>query len=627
MNPSNPNQDSVKSPHGAAPMFSVSLGDGSFFVATNRIQGDVPICGHATNVEVVRGWFMEKFREAVAAKRPETYRLQQNELYYSGFHYSDAQMNRQNKITNFCFATVETVWPILTEMKPRPEIQARRGMSQNDVEQLNDFAQWLMDTNGFDSWFQLSRREMLKQGWTCTIIVVNPETGIASPKFFSQYDFYKDPYCRNEDEMEYCFLASPVSTERLRAMFPNCCNDIVSDNIASPGYDVLEKPYFDSVSYGGAYTRLESVIAASATMEGGTTTTSAPLVSAEAGNMAGNAGTTFLVQMLVRDRTKMKVMYTGDLATPNATGTFDYTPYGMPFQTLEETCPSGWRLLQFTASGTFLGSEPVDPAFLGLPLEFGRDYWQAGRFYGTGELDHIIPINRSINKRYNLLNRSLEFEAIPILLADSNTGIDIDQRPVEPGDVLKKLQGSEIRWLDFRGVANQQFQLLGMEKMDMDTVSGVHDVQQGRRPEGIEAAAAIRNLQDAAQTRIRGKEGPGFTELVRVLKKCMYVTGKKAKGPILYRAASGEYREMDPSLLVMDFDIRFAQGTGTVVSRQLQEEKILGLFDRGLVDRQTVLEKLGVKNIPTIMARIEQQQIQQMQMQAAAAAPPAAPPA
>jgi len=601
-------------------MFSVPMSDGSFFVATDKLREDPPIFGLSKDLEEVRGWFMERFREAVSAKRPETYRLQTNELYYSGIHYDNPELNRRNKVTNYCFSTVETVWPILTEQKPRPEIQARRGLTQADVEQLNDFAQWLMDTNGFDSWFQISRRELLKQGWTVTLITVDPSTGIAYPKFFSQYDFYKDPYCRHEDEMEHCFLAQPVPTQRLRAMFPNAASGIFTDNIASPSYDVLEKPYFDSVAFGGSYNRLEAIVAGSAYFDGQTpSSTTAPLVTAEAGYM-GNAGTTLLIQMLVRDRTVQKVYYVGDLATPNASGTFDYAPFGMPFQRTEPTCPSGWRLIQFTAHGQFLGSEPVDPAFLGLPLEFGRDYAQAGRFYSPGEIDNIIPINRSLNKRYNLLNRSLEFEAIPILVADTNTGIDIDQRPIEPGDVLKKIVGSEIRWLDFKGVANQQFELLSLEMRDMDTVSGVHDVQQGRRPEGIEAASAIRNLQDAAQTRIRGKEGPQFTELVRVLKKCMYLTGKKASNAILYRASSGEMKEMDPELLTRDFDIRFAQGSGTAVSRTMQEEKVLGLFDRGLMDRQSVLERLGMKGIPVIMQRLEFEAVQQAQLAAATGA-------
>jgi len=515
---------------------------------------------------------------------------------------------------------------VLVEQKPRPEIQGRRAITTTDVDQLNDFANWLMDTNLFDLWFQLSRREMLKQGWTCTVITTDPRTGIAYPKFFSQYDVYKDPFARNEEELEHIFLASPVPTTRLQAMFPWVMpEDIQSDNLASPGYDVLEKPYFESVNFNGTYNRLEDVIATSAYRDGDPApNTSAPLVSAEAGNMYGNAGTTFLIQMLVRDRTRVPVLYTGDIATPNAFGTFDYAPYAMPYRTSEPSSPSGWRLVQFTAGGTFLGSEPVDPCFLGLPLEFGRDYYQGGRFYGIGELDNLIPINRSINKRYNLLNRALEYEAIPILVADSNTGIDIDRRPIEPGDTLKKLVGSQIEWLQFKGVSAQQFELIDLEKRDGDTVTGVHDVQQGRRPEGIEAGKAIEDLQDAAQTRIRGKEGPGFVELVRVLKKCMYATGKKAKGPILYRASSGQMKEIDPEVLTMDYDIRFAVGSGTAISRRLQEEKVLGLFDRGLMDQESTLERLGIKNVPQIMERLQAAQIQQAQLAAAMGPAPGA---
>ena len=610
-------------------LFSVDMGDGSFFVATDRVpMSEPPAMGQASDKDALVGWAFERFREAVQAKKPETYRLQTNELYYAGFHYNTAELNRQNKVTNLCFATVETVWPVMTEQKPRPEIQARRALTTTDVDQLNDFAQWLMDTNQFDLWFQVSRREMLKQGWNCTIIVVDPATGVAYPKFWSQYDFYKDPFSRNEDEMEWCFLAGPIATERLRAMFPLVpAEELLSDNLASPGYEVLEKPYFENVSWNGTYNRLEDVIASSAYKDGqAAPNTSAPLVSAEAGNMYGNAGTTFLIQMLVRDRTRIPVLYVGDLATPNANGTFDYTPYAHPYRTSEPSCPSGWRLLQFTASGAFLDSSPVDPCFLGLPLEFGRDYYQGGRFYGIGELDHIIPINRSINKRYNLLNRSLEYEALPILIADSNTGIDIDSKPIEPGDTLKKLVGSQIEWLQFKGVANQQFEVLDLEKRDLDTVSGVHDVQQGRRPEGIEAAAAIRDLQDAAQTRIRGKEGPQFTELVRVLKKCMYATGKKAKGPILYRASSGEMKEIDPAILTGDYDIRVAQGSGTTVSRAMQEEKVLNLFELGLMDPTSTLERLGIKNVPEIMGRLQQHQIQQTQLAAATGQANGAPP-
>lgn len=42
-------------------------------------------------------------------------------------------------------------------------------------------------------------------------------------------------------------------------------------------------------------------------------------------------------------------------------------------------------------------------------------------------------------------------------------------------------------------------------KRDMETISGVHDVTQGRRPVGIQAGNAIIALQEAGQARIRTK--------------------------------------------------------------------------------------------------------------------------
>lgn len=608
----------------------MQLPDGRFFIAHKRIENDTDML-QGMSEEEFKGWFFSKFRDSYAAKRPETERLKMCELYYSGFHFLEPQMNREMKVTNFCFATVETVHPVMTEVKPRPEIVMRRQYGEDVATSIQEYAQWLMDTTEYDLNDHVNTREKLKYGWCVHLLVVDPKTGLCYPKPYSVFDFYKDPYARHEDEMEFFFLASPVPTSWLKEQYPEKANEIFSDNIASPAYDVLERPYFDAFNAGGSYSSLDTIIASSAYLEtpmtvtgpNGTTTSSSgssygggPLVTAEAGYMK-NTGTTFLIQGFFRDRRNMAVHYMGDIAEKSEDGvTFVHTPSAKAMRVYEPCSPSGWVCVPMTASGVMLKPHAVDPCFMGIPIEIGRDYAQAGRFYCPGELDHVIPINRSINRRYNLLNRSLEYEAVPILVADTDTGIDIDQRAVEPGDVLKKVRGTDIRWLDFRGAASQQFEMLGLEKMDMDTVSGVHDVQQGRRPEGIEAAAAIRNLQDAAQTRIRGKEGPAFIERSRLLKKMMVATGRKAKGPIYFRGSNGQTRSIDPTLLCYEYDIRFAQGTGSVLGRAAGEEKFQNLYQLGLVDQQTALEKLGVQNIPTILQRIQAQQQIAAQQQA-----------
>lgn len=584
-------------------LFTQPIGDGRFFIAHNRLEPKIdPLRGMSE--EDFRGWFFERFREAYVAKKPETERLKLNELYYSGFHYTTPEQMRSMKITNLCFSTVETVHPVMTEMKPRPEIIPRRQYQEHEVTAIQEYAQWCMDSTQFDLNHHTNTREKLKHGWCVHLLVVDPDTGLCWGKPYSVFDFYPGAGTTNEDEMELFFLARPVSTAWLQERYPNLAERIRSDNIASPGYDVLQKPYFDLYGMGGDYSSLDRIVTGGFHLEGEPDPGGARALIPGGMERQDAAGTTFVVHGFFRDRRLMAVHWTGDIAAPAEDGqSFVHTPSARNYVTHEPYCESGWFSVPFTADGVMLDCGPLDPCFLGAPIEIGRDYAQVGRFYCPGEQDHIIPINRSINRRYNMLNRSLEYESVPVMVADTDTGIDIDQRSVEPGDVLKKVRGSEIRWLEFRGAQAQQFELLALEQRDVDTVSGVHDVQQGRRPEGIEAAAAIRNLQNAAQTRIRGKEGPAFVEYARLLKKMMVATGRKAKAPIYFRGSNGMMTSVDPAWLTYEYDIRFAQGSGTALGRAMNEEKYLGLHGAGLIDQQTALERLGVPNIPVILQR------------------------
>lgn len=597
---------------------------GGHFLAHERLENEFALLGGMSEDDF-RGWFFEQFRKAYQAKKPEQERLKTMELYYSGFHYLDAQMNREKVVTNLCFSTVETVHPVMTEQKPRPECVPRRQYDPDHIAAIEEYSTWVMDTTEFDLAYHMNTREKLKYGWCVTLMVVDARTGICFPKVFSVFDFYKDPYCRHEDEMEYFFLAAPCPTAWLQEQYPEKAKDIVADNIASPAYDVLERPYFDAFDAGGSYSSLDSLVGGSFNLEGEAPKSGGqPLVTPESGHMT-DTGTTFLLRLFVRDRRRIPVQYRGDIATKDEGGeTFVHTPSARNFVRHEPVAESGWVCVPMTASGTLLRPHVVDPCFLGSPVEIGRDYAQAGRFYCPGELDHAIPLNRSINYRKNALQHSLGYETVPILVADSDTGIDIDQRSVEPGDVLKKLRGSIISWLDFKGAASGQFEMLALDKGDLQQVTGVQDVSQGRRPEGIEAAAAIRNLQDAAQTRIRGKEGPANIEWARILKKMLVATGKKCKERIYFRGRNGQTTSIDPAWLCYEYDLRFARGTGSVLGRAAKEEKTMGLAEAGLIDQQTALEALDIPNIPVILQRMQAQQAIAAQTAAANQPPPKA---
>lgn len=618
----------------SAALFSVALPDGTTFVARERVAAPEPVLGSLPNTEeglnALRQYFFSRFSDAVRDKRPETERLRMQELYYSGFHWNTPELNRQNKVTNYCFAVVETIHPAMTENKPRPEIVLRRNYGDESVaDALQDFATWLMDTSQFDGLHTLQTREKLKFGWCVHMVVVDPATGIAYGTPVSVFDYYKDATAEADEDLEHYFIARTVSTDWLKERFPGV--DIQPDRLVSPGYSVYKQKYIDALGVTmGLGANDETLLAYASRFESqppsGATTT---LVAFD-GVRSPYGRTTLLIQGFFRDRARIPAYYMGDIATkdegdPN--GAFVHTPSMKAWQRSEPSSPSGWRVVQFLGDGTFLGSHALDPCFGGKNVVIGRDYPQLGRYYGPGELDHIIPVNRSINNRYHLLNTSLEYEALPIGLLDFGAGSDVDKAALFPGDVMRKERGSEVKWMSFDGVAAPQFELLALEKQDIERISGSSDVQQGRRPAGIEAAAAIRSLQAAAQVRVRGKEVPAFIEYSALLKKLMVATGKKCKEPIWYRASDGKMKSMDPAMLLYEYDIRFAEGSGTAVGRADQEEKVFSLAGAGMIDTQTALERMGVKGIPQILDRLAQQHALQSIVAGSKGPPGGGPPA
>jgi len=476
-------------------------------------------------------------------------------------------------------------------------------------------------TADFDFVRYMNKREEVKHGW-CVYLIQTDSDGIARLHIIPVWDFYPDGTATCDDDMERYTIARPVPTDMLleryadRKQYPwlyeadGSCK-IMPDNIVSPGYSVLERPYATANAHTGTtFFEPDDIIGAVSRYESDPDTGQTTSLVRVDGTERRDAGrTSFLIQMVVRDRTLMYEHWMGDYGAPGGEqGTWDYSPAMIPWRRTVPCCESGWKVLEFLPNGQFLDAYSLDPCYLGRNIEIGRDTPQVGRFYGPGALDNAIPLNRKINRRKTVLDRSLEFEAVPILVVDEGAGTEIDNRAVEPGDVLRKKQGSQIQWLDFRGVASQQFELLMMDKQDLRTVTGFEESSLGAKPAGIEAAAALRSLQQQVQRRVNGKQIPSARTDARILKKLMVATGKKAKSTIWFRGSNGQLKPMDPEWLTREYDIRFADGSGTVHGREEQEQKVMGMVQAGMMDQQSAMEALGVKNIPQIMQRLSQQQ-------------------
>ena len=571
--------------------------------------------------EQIRGFTARLWEKASKAIEPEQDRMRRAQLYYDGYHYESPADNMNNEITNYPFSVVETIWPQLVEGKPRPEIQAGVGFDDRHADDLQAWATWLMNTTGFDQCHRLGSREFLKLGWVNSLVAFDPRTGMPYPKLWCNWDYYPDPTARHEDDAMFHILAAPVPTALLRAMFPG--RKIMPDHWVSPSYDALIRPAKERAAFSGyqpSGANAAPHVVAYPNASPATTTFFTPprgVYEQEGGD------TTFLIQLFFRDQSQMQVAYAGKRFLQRGDGSWVWH-----WDTLaagEPVCSSGWRVIQMTARGEILDVSPLDDCYWGLPFTIWRDYEQAFRFAPVGEIDNIIPKTRAVNRRLNLLNMALEYQANPVALLDRNSGIRLDKGAIFAGEALVRNQGTKVEWMEVRGPVEQQFALLQRESADVEMLSGAYDASRGERPPGVEAGIAIERLQSAADRRTRAKEPGMFAHYSLLLKKLMTCALMKLNRRIQFRATNGRLVTIDPQDITGEFGISFAQGTGVSASRQDRTNQAVNLFQIGAIDRDALLKSIEWPEGAEVAARMAQQEMMKAQMEAEVAAKNAPP--
>ncbi len=585
--------------------------DGQVFVVEDRLAPDGTLYPlEDRERERLAAYFAFLWEQAYLARAPETARLVRLEKLYAGFHYTDPRLNRQREVTNYCFSQVETVHPIMTEVRPRPEIVPREGpLTPQRAKGIARYATWKMDTSGFDRARRLATRDMLRYGWDVVVVDIDGRTGLSRPFVVDPFDFYWDPAGTHEEHCEYFVFAWPVSTRRLRALFPKHADRIQPDNRMSPSYRARVLPYIeesqmDFLEVGPSIG--SHLYPVTATNPGGTTVFSAY----PEGDQFTYGQTTFLFQFLVRNYRTVPVRYRGyRLLREPTTGMWVRVP-GQAMDRDEPECPSGWCVALMTYTGELLDIYPVDPCFdlrpffTPLPFAVGRDYEDAHRMSAFGEIDQIASPQRGFNRRQHVLNNALEYSGTPTMRADADCGVDFQKTLPDPGDVISPRRGSTVQWLDPPRVDPQHFEMQARTVQDIDNIGGVHDVTQGRRPAGIEAGVAIARLQEAAQTRIRGKDRAAADHWAEVLTKMLAADSKKADRVIFYQGTQGEPLSISPSELAGGFYIRFAEGSGLPSTRDDLKALAKELYAAGLTDAQDLMEKLDYPDWRSIQRRM-----------------------
>jgi hypothetical protein len=307
------------------------------------------------------------------------------------------------------------------------------------------------------------------------------------------------------------------------------------------------------------------------------------------------------------------------------------------------------------------GPNPYDDGE--FPFSKYNNYLLSREYYGISEVENLESPQRLFNKLVSFAMDVLVLMGNPIWIIPTSSGIDTDtvyNRPgmiLEPDNVNHGIQRQE-------GVQLQPYVLQMIDSMQrwFDTIGGSQDITRGVSPAGVSAASAIAQLQDAAQTRIRQKmrnldaylKSVGRHWLSRVLQyysvQRVYRVTNKDETSKYFKFSIGEKIVTNPDgtespqkvarivpflgvgktqieqpmkeiplQIQAQFDCQVQTGSSLPFAKAEKEQRLYGLFDRGIIDAEEVLQGLDYPNAKRVLERVQQARPQAAEAEQAAA--------
>lgn len=251
------------------------------------------------------------------------------------------------------------------------------------------------------------------------------------------------------------------------------------------------------------------------------------------------------------------------------------------------------RTVEFSDATLLKKKESLPYVLRGLPhhgILFYRYHLVDGRFYGMGVVEPLIgpqrQLNRARSQNIELKDRNLgRVYARKGALTESNLPVGKIMELVEIPlhvDYPQEVAGGGIGpWVQQEAEINHS---------DMERVSGLHDVQMGRTPEGVEAFSAMALLKEQGDRMI----GPKLKELrigmadamLLTLELIRYYWQDQKRLAIVGKDQKIEEFIYDKSLLPVEFYVTLSKSAPLPTSPAAEAQKIFDLYHAAIAAGQ-----------------------------------------
>ena len=301
--------------------------------------------------------------------------------------------------------------------------------------------------------------------------------------------------------------------------------------------------------------------------------------------------------------------------------------------------PRGRKIV--VCSGVLLKDDHNPYSDAQIPFQRWQNYVLPREFWGISEVEQLESPQKIFNKLVSFALDVLTLMGNPIWVVSNDADIDTDNLFNRPGLIVEKNPGSEVRREE--GVQLQTYVLQLIDRMQQwfNDIAGTQDVSRGATPGSVTAASAISSLQEAALTRVRQKSrnldaymqcvgqqyasrvmefytAPRVFRLTNNEGASRYFKAAISEGKATVQMWNGEGWDMPVEMQASaKLDVRVTTGSTLPFAKAEKEQKLLQLFDRGIIDAEEVMRGTDYPNWEAVLQRVQQRQA------AAAAAAPA----
>jgi hypothetical protein len=496
--------------------------------------------------------YMERmFDASKRARAHKVPRWRRNEELYNGEFLKPFNLPKYKTriVANTIHSTVETIYSILTDRFPKVDIMPKTEEQVDGARKSQEAVESEMRKNKALRAINGMKRDALVYG--NGFLKLTYKEGKVDYSVPDIYTVFVDPLATNIDDAKCVIFAQPTYLKDVREMFER------GKNVKSEGK--LDE-YKSFIRAGGE----SSGVGQATTASGGASGTSS-----ETGVASSDVRTDYMSLSPTSDMDD-KEMYGGQVLLKEAWHHMDGKLY--------LTTWAGKVLLQHVEAPTDF-----------IPVVTFKNYSDEHRFWGKGEPEIVEPL--AVGTAI-LLSQSLDnviYHGNPAWVMSKSLAKTPGNRPSDkPGQVFwTNGPHEQINRLPAGNISSSNLPLAQYMMQLTDTISGIHDITQGRNPSGVTAAKAISALQEASQQIIRAKEREvGADAMIDVYKQTLSILVNNYEQGIMIRREGNsgyEFEELQPYDLDADMDYKYVPGSTMPESRASRIDQALEYIQLGLI--------------------------------------------